>query len=195
MLVEVTKQRALVAVANLEHEKTPERARRLAAALVKWVPSSGFHGVAALGIDGTSDKLPELGPLFKELQTRLKPESLQFLAAVHVRDWDIPSSLVVGRLAAISPYLDYLVLETHYEDRYNVCQIAYSSVFYSTSAQPSPSVPIGQALTWMTSLMTDQRQYVTTCFSINMGAVVFRDATETRGYCSGSGLVSYMQAR
>ncbi|KAL1435822.1 hypothetical protein MTO96_010600 [Rhipicephalus appendiculatus] len=129
----------------------------------------------------------------EELQTSLKPENLEFLAAVHVRDWDIPSSLVVGRLAAIAPYLDYLVLETHYEDRYNICHIAYSSVFYSTGAQPSPSVPIGQALTWMTSLLMDQRQYVTTCFSINMGAVVFRDATETRGYCSGSDLVSYMQ--
>ncbi|KAH6928617.1 hypothetical protein HPB50_017484 [Hyalomma asiaticum] len=211
MLVEVTKQRAVVAVANMEQHQAPESARRLAAALVKWVPASGFHGVAVLGIDSTSDKLPGLGPLFKasclksihsnkrtptqELHGALKPEKLEFLAAVHVRDWDIPSGLVVGRLAAISPYLDYLVLETHYENRYNSCHIAYSSVFYSTGVQPSPSVPIGQALTWMTSLLMDQRQYVTTCFSINMGAVVFRDATELHGSCSGSDLISYMQAR
>ncbi|XP_049272599.1 uncharacterized protein LOC119397653 [Rhipicephalus sanguineus] len=193
MLVEVTKQKALVAVANLEHHRSPDKALRLATALVKWVPSSGFHGVAALGIDSSSDKLPDLGPLFKELHDSLKPENLEFLAAVHVRDWDIPSSLVVGRLAAIAPYLDYLVFETHYDNRYNICHIAYSSVFYSTGAQPSPSVPIGQALTWMSSLLMDQRQYATTCFSISMGAVVFRDATEMRGYCSGSDLVSYMQ--
>ncbi|KAH7957345.1 hypothetical protein HPB52_017977 [Rhipicephalus sanguineus] len=137
---------------------------------------------------------PTTGQFTPELHDSLKPENLEFLAAVHVRDWDIPSSLVVGRLAAIAPYLDYLVFETHYDNRYNICHIAYSSVFYSTGAQPSPSVPIGQALTWMSSLLMDQRQYATTCFSISMGAVVFRDATEMRGYCSGSDLVSYMQA-
>ncbi|XP_075552978.1 uncharacterized protein LOC142585834 isoform X1 [Dermacentor variabilis] len=193
MLVEVTRQRALMAVANLEQHRAPDDARRLAAALVKWTPASGFHGVAALGIDTASDKLPDLGPLFKELHNALKPEKLEFLAAVHIRDWDIPSGLVVGRLAAIAPHLDYLVLETHFGNRYNSCHIAYSSVFYSTGAQPSPSVPIGQALSWMTSLLMEQRQYVTTCFSINMGAVVFRDATEMRGSCSGSDVVSYMQ--
>ncbi|KAK8765934.1 hypothetical protein V5799_007282 [Amblyomma americanum] len=130
----------------------------------------------------------------KEVRAALSPEKFELLAAIFVRDWDVPSNLVVGRLAAIAPHLDYLVLETHYESRNsNSCRSGYSSVFYSSGLKPSPSVPISQALSWMSSLLVEHRQYVTTCFSVSMGAVVFRDAEHVLSTCSGSGTVSYMQ--
>ncbi|XP_077485887.1 uncharacterized protein LOC144096954 [Amblyomma americanum] len=193
-LVEVTKQRVLVAVAGLEQQRAPADARRVASLLLKFIQLSGFHGIAALGIDTTSDKLADLVPVFKEVRAALSPEKFELLAAIFVRDWDVPSNLVVGRLAAIAPHLDYLVLETHYESRNsNSCRSGYSSVFYSSGLKPSPSVPISQALSWMSSLLVEHRQYVTTCFSVSMGAVVFRDAEHVLSTCSGSGTVSYMQ--
>ncbi|XP_077541077.1 uncharacterized protein LOC144153300 [Haemaphysalis longicornis] len=191
-LIGVTKQKVLVAVADLESKRDAD-ARSLASALTTWLPNVKFHGAAVLGIDTTSDKLPDLESTFKAIHTSLAREKLEFLAAVFVRDWDIPSNLIVGRLAAITPHVDYLVLETHYHKGYNACHTAYTSVFYSSGLAPSPTVPIGQALSWMASLMTEQRQYVTTCFSIGLGAVIYRGADRTPGTCTTSDVASYMQ--
>ncbi|XP_077557283.1 uncharacterized protein LOC144172455, partial [Haemaphysalis longicornis] len=191
-LIGVTKQKVLVAVTDLESKRDAD-ARSLASALTTWLTNVKFHGAAVLGIDTTSDKLPDLEPTFKAIHTSLAREKLEFLAAVFVRDWDIPSNLIVGRLAAITPHVDYFVLETHYHKSYNACHTAYTSVFYSSGLAPSPTLPIGQALSWMASLMTEQRQYVTSCFSIGLGAVIYRGADRTPGTCTASDVTSYMQ--
>ncbi|KAM7309307.1 hypothetical protein ISCGN_012938 [Ixodes scapularis] len=115
----------------------------------------------------------------------------ELLLGVSVQDGDSPVSLVSARLAALAPHLDYLVLETHLQAQSNACRTAYSSVFYATSA--TPSVPIGQALAWMSELLLERGQQVISCFSVTLGAVLFRGARARHGPCESSELLSYMQ--
>ncbi|KAM7309308.1 hypothetical protein ISCGN_012939 [Ixodes scapularis] len=115
----------------------------------------------------------------------------ELLLGVSVQDGDSPVSLVSARLAALAPHLDYLVLETHLQAPSNACRTAYSSVFYATSA--TPSVPIGQALAWMSELLLERGQQVVSCFSVTLGAVLFRGAHARHGPCESSELLSYMQ--
>lgn len=56
-----------------------------------------------------------------------------------------------------------------------------------------PRVVQGQALAWMSELLLERGQRVVSCFSVTLGAVVFRGAHARHGPCESSELLSYMQ--
>ncbi|CAN7989508.1 unnamed protein product, partial [Ixodes hexagonus] len=192
-LTEATKQKVLVAVAGLTLEELSREgwgSARFGTAVVQWLTSTGFQGIALIGQSASSDKLQALGPRFKELRSTLG--KFELLLGVTVEDWDSPVHLVSSRLADIAPHVDYLVLETHFQAPKNTCHTAYSSVFYSTGTASQPTVPIGQALTWMSELLLDHKQHVVSCFSVTLGAVVFVGTDGHHAPCQGSELATYM---
>ncbi|XP_064473686.1 uncharacterized protein LOC135388214 [Ornithodoros turicata] len=172
--------------------KSEERVR-FSDAVSRWLTSFGFNGVAFLGQIEDSASLEALVTTIRSLNSVLGPLKLEIAVGVTVQDWDGNPMLVARRLAAVGEHADYLILETHYQGVLNeTCRTAFPSVFYSDDRH-TPSVPITHALSWMTSMLLDQKSQVNTCFSVTLAALLFKGAGSPLAACKTSHPVSYMK--
>ncbi|XP_064473371.1 uncharacterized protein LOC135388024 isoform X2 [Ornithodoros turicata] len=172
----------------------PDReGRRFSDAVSDWLTSYGLNGVAFLGQSYQSSVIGTFVPILRVLRNVLGPLKLDIVVGITVTDWDAQPTLIARRLAAIGEHVDYLILETHYQGVLNeTCRTAFPSVLYSDDPR-NPSVPIAQALSWMTNIILDQKSKVNTCFSLTLGALLFRGAGSALAACKTSQLVSYMK--
>ncbi|XP_064473659.1 uncharacterized protein LOC135388198 isoform X2 [Ornithodoros turicata] len=174
--------------------RNSEERGRFTEALSRWLTSFGFNGVAFLGqIEDSASLEAALVPTMRSLKSVLGPLKLVVVVGVTVQDWDTNPVLVARRLAAVGEHLDYLILETHYQVVPNkICRTAFPSVFYSDDRH-TPSVPITRALSWMASMLLDEKSQVNTCFSMTLAALLFKGARSPLAACKTSQLTSYMK--
>ncbi|XP_064473657.1 uncharacterized protein LOC135388196 isoform X2 [Ornithodoros turicata] len=172
----------------------PDReSKRFSDAVSSWLTSTGLNGVAFLGQSLQSPMIGTFVPTLRLLRSVLGPLKLDIVIGITVQDWDAQPTLIARRMDAIGEHADYLILETHYRGVMNgTCRTAYPSVLYSDDPR-NPSVPIAQALSWMTNINIHQKLKVNTCFSLTLGALLFRGAGSALASCRTSQLVSYMK--